>query len=56
MDNILSTKHLRPFWNDKIACIIPSKLRSITLVATKVHVIVQSFVVLTWMCDTIALV
>ena len=28
------------------------KLRSITLVATKVHVILRSFVVLTWMRDT----
>ena len=35
---------------------IHSKLRSITHVATKVHVILQSFVVLTWMHDTIELV
>ena len=33
-----------------------SKLHSITPVATKVHVILGSFVVLTWMRDTIALV
>ena len=32
------------------------KLRSITLVATEVYVILQSFVVLTWMRDTIDLV
>ena len=32
------------------------KLCSITLVATKVHMILWSFVVLTWMCDTIELV
>ena len=30
-----------------------SKPRSITPVATKVHVILQGFVVLTWMCDAI---
>ena len=35
---------------------IYSKLRSITSVATKVHVILQSFVVLAWMRDTIELV
>jgi hypothetical protein len=33
-----------------------SKLRSIQHVATKVHVILQRFVVLTWMRDTIKLV
>ena len=32
-----------------------SKLHSITLVVTKVHVVLQSFVVLTWMRDTIEL-
>ena len=32
------------------------RLRSITPVATKVHTILQSFVVLTWMCVTIELV
>ena len=32
------------------------KLRSITHVTTKMHVILQSFVVLTWMRDTIELV
>jgi hypothetical protein len=31
--------------------VIHSKLRSITLVATKVHVILRRFVVLTWMHD-----
>jgi hypothetical protein len=31
---------------------IHSKLRSITHVATKVHVILRSFVVLTWMHNT----
>ena len=31
-------------------------LRSITPMATKVHVIVQIFIGLTWMCDTIELV
>jgi hypothetical protein len=35
-----------PFW-------IHSKLCSITLMATKVHVILRSFVVLTWMRVTI---
>ena len=35
---------------------VHSKLRSITSVATKVHVILRSFVVLTWMSDTIELV
>jgi hypothetical protein len=35
---------------------IHSKLRSITLVATKVHMILRRFVVLTWMRDTIELV
>ena len=34
---------------------VHSKLRSITHVATKAHMILQSFVVLTWMCDTIEL-
>ena len=33
-----------------------SKLRSITHAATKVHVLLWSFVVLTWMHDTIELV
>ena len=33
-----------------------SKLRIITPMASKVHVILQSFVVLTWMRDTIELV
>jgi hypothetical protein len=33
-------------------CILHSKLRSIMLVTTKVHVILWSFVVLTWMHDT----
>ena len=35
---------------------VHSKLCSITHVATKVHVILWSFVVLTWMRDTIELV
>ena len=35
---------------------IHSKLRSIAHVATKVHVILRSFVVLTWMHDTIDVV
>ena len=35
---------------------VQSKLRSITHVATKVHVIIRSFVVLTWMHDTSELV
>jgi hypothetical protein len=35
---------------------IYSKLRSITSVATKVRVILRSFLVLTWMHDTIELV
>ena len=34
----------------------PISLGSITPVATKVHVIVRIFVVLTWMCDTVELV
>ena len=33
--------------------LVHSKVFSITLVATKVHVILRSFIVLTWMCDTI---
>ena len=33
-----------------------SKLRSITRVATKVHVILQNFVVITWMRDIVELV
>ena len=37
-------------------CMVHSKLRSITLVATKVHMILRSFVVLTLMRDTIELV
>ena len=36
--------------------VLHSKLCSITHVATKVHVILWSFVVLTWMHDTIELV
>jgi hypothetical protein len=32
--------------------LLQSKLRSITPVATKVHVILRGFVVLTWMRDT----
>jgi hypothetical protein len=35
---------------------IQSKLHSITHVVTEVHVILRSFVVLTWMCDAIELV
>ena len=35
---------------------VHSKLHSITPVVIKVHVTLQSFVVLTWMCDTIELV
>jgi hypothetical protein len=38
------------------AIVVHSKLRSITSVATKVHVILQNFTVLTWMRDTIDLV
>ena len=34
---------------------IQPKLRSITPMTTKVHMILQSFVVLTWMCDIIEL-
>ena len=34
---------------------VHSKLRSITPVATKVHVVLRSFVVLAWMRDTIEL-
>jgi hypothetical protein len=33
-----------------------SQLRSITTVATKVHVTLRSFLVLTWMCDAMELV
>ena len=36
--------------------VVHPKLRSIRPVATKVHVILQSFVVLIWMRDTIELV
>ena len=39
-----------------IASMIHSKFRSITHVAIKVHVILWSFVVVTWMRDTIELV
>ena len=51
--------HIR--WNDFRAFVnslnyTHSKLCSITHVATKVHVILRSFVVLTWMRDTIDLV
>jgi hypothetical protein len=35
---------------------VHSKLRSITPVATKVHMILRSFVVLAWMHETIELV
>ena len=37
-------------------CGVHSKLHSITTVATKVHVILRSFSMLTWMRDTIELV
>ena len=33
-----------------------NSIYSITPMATKVHVILQSFAALTWMCDTIELV
>ena len=36
--------------------LVHSKLRSITPLATKLHVMLQSHVVLTWMRDTIELV
>ena len=36
--------------------VVHSKLHSITPVATKVHVVLRSFIVLTWMHDTIELV
>jgi hypothetical protein len=39
-----------------LALKLHSKLCSITHVATKLHVILRSFVVLTWMRDTIELV
>ena len=42
--------------NTKELLSMRSKLCSITPVATKVHMILRSFVVLTWMCDTIELV
>jgi hypothetical protein len=35
---------------------VHSKLCSITHVATKLHMVLRSFVVLAWMCDTIELV
>jgi hypothetical protein len=35
---------------------IHSKLCSIAFVAIRVHLILRSFVVLTWMCDTVELV
>ena len=41
---------------DFVVKLLHSKLRSITHVATKVHMILRSFVVLTWMRDTIELV
>ena len=45
-----------PILVQTVARMIHSKLCSITPVATKVHVILQSFLVLTWMCDIIDLV
>ena len=39
-----------------LTTLVHTKFRSITLVATQVHVILWSFVVLIWMCDTIGLV
>ena len=45
-------------WHTKSSNMVKvhSKLRSITPVATKMHVILQSFKVLTWMRDIIELV
>ena len=42
--------------NTQASHTLHSKLRSITHVATKVHAIIHSFVVLTWMRDTIEIV
>ena len=42
-----------PTWGKKLHRLVHSKLCSITPVATKVYVILQSFVVLTWMHVTI---
>ena len=56
----LSTSSKTPHHDDSIKFVvlphIHSKLRSITHVVTKVHVILKSFVVLTWMFDIIKLV
>jgi hypothetical protein len=41
---------------EKLMKVIPSKLHNITHVATKMHMILQSFVVLTLMCVIIELV
>ena len=43
-------------WAYLQAYLVHSKLCSIKNVATKVHMILWSFVVLIWMCDTIELV
>ena len=50
------TKNADGSWFDLPHNIVHSKLRSITHVATKVHVLLRSFVVSTWMRDTIDLV
>ena len=43
-------------WISYLLFVLHSKLRVITPMATKVHVISRSFEVLTWMYDTIVLV
>jgi hypothetical protein len=50
-----SHKYFRPWTTTKITLVtrIHSKLRGITPVTTKVHMILWGFVVFTWMCDTI---
>ena len=50
---VKSTWKLHVFLSRAVHAKLHSKLRSITPVATKVHVMVWGFVVLTWMHDTI---
>ena len=38
------------------SCMVHSNLPNIMLVATKVHIILRKYVVLTWMCDNKELV
>ena len=58
LEQTKGTCHLcscKPLYNIDMY-LIHSKLCNITLVATKMHGILWSFVVLIWMCDTLGLV